>query len=308
MFDSLAIVMPIFIVVGLGLAAGKYGLVSEKVGDGLSEFVYAIAIPALMFRTIAGARPVDVAPWLYWLSYFVGVVTVWALAMLLARRGFGLPKPESAIAGFSTGQANTVLIGIPLIIRAFGEAGTVPLFLLVAIHLPLTMSAATLLVERSLGGDAGLPVILWKLVTHPILIGIALGILCFETQTRPPEPVMAAINLFGDASAPCALFSMGMALSRYGFGADIRMLCGLAVLKLAVHPALVLAMGKYAFNLPPVWTGVAVLFAACPSGINAYLLAERYRRGVALSSSAISFTTLLSPLTTTFWVWLVTRL
>jgi hypothetical protein len=46
-----------------------------------------------------------------------------------------------------------------------------------------------------------------------------------------------------------------------------------------------------------------VLFAAMPSGINAYLFAERYREGVAFSSAAIALTTTLAAFTALFWLW-----
>jgi hypothetical protein len=51
------------------------------------------------------------------------------------------------------------------------------------------------------------------------------------------------------------------------------------------------------FGLPPVWVGVATLFAASPPGINAYLFAVRYDAGVGAASSAIAIGTVLSALT-----------
>lgn len=54
--------------------------------------------------------------------------------------------------------------------------------------------------------------------------------------------------------------------------------------------------------MPLAWPGVAVLFAACPCGINAYLFAERYKQGVADASSAIALSTALSLFTTIAWL------
>jgi malonate transporter and related proteins len=72
-----------------------------------------------------------------------------------------------------------------------------------------------------------------------------------------------------------------------------------------VHPALVLLLATSVFAMPPVWVGVAVLFAACPCGINAYLFAERYNTGVADASSAIALSTLLSMGTIALWLWVL---
>ena len=57
--------------------------------------------------------------------------------------------------------------------------------------------------------------------------------------------------------------------------------------------------------MPPVWAGVAVLFASCPSGINAYLFAERYNEGVALASSAVTLSTILALGTTLLWLYVL---
>jgi predicted permease len=59
------------------------------------------------------------------------------------------------------------------------------------------------------------------------------------------------------------------------------------------------------FEMPPVWAGVAVLFASCPSGINAYLFAERYGEGVALASSTVTLSTMLALGTTLLWLYVL---
>ena len=63
--------------------------------------------------------------------------------MVAARRFFGLTGTSAVVAGFAAGQANTVLVGVPMILKAYGEEGAVPLFLLIAVHLPVTMTLAT---------------------------------------------------------------------------------------------------------------------------------------------------------------------
>src|SRR3954465_15217493 len=157
MWASLAIVLPVFGLIGLGYAARRLGLVSDATGEGLSDFVFTLSVPCLIFRTLARAQLPAVQPWGYWIAYFAAVAIVWALASLAAARFFHVGRTEAVVAGFAAGQANTVLVGIPLILKAYGGEGAVPLFLLVAIHLPVIMVAGTLLVEgrrAPLGGIA----------------------------------------------------------------------------------------------------------------------------------------------------------
>ena len=142
MLESFAIVFPVFGLIAIGYAGNRLGLITGRMGEGLSEFVFSLALPCLIFRTLVRAEIPAVQPWGYWISYFVGVAVVWAAAMLIGRRFYGLSGIPAVVAGFSAGQANTVFVGVPMILKAYGDEGAVPLFLLIAVHLPVTMTLA----------------------------------------------------------------------------------------------------------------------------------------------------------------------
>jgi hypothetical protein len=299
MWESIGVILPAFGLIAVGFLAVRTRLVSERAGDGLSEFVYTLAVPCLIFRTLARAEVPDVQPWGYWIAYFTGVAIVWALAMIVAARLFGRDPGESVLAGFSAGQSNTVLVGVPIILRAYGEEGAVPLFLLIAVHLPIMVAAASLLIE---GRDASLLGIVRRLLVNPIVVAILLGSAARPLGGFIPDPAWRIVELIGSAAVPCALFAMGAALHRYGLTAGLPLPLIVSGLKLVMHPLIVYWLATRVFTMPPAWTGVAVLFAACPTGVNAYLLAERYRQGVALTSSAVSLSTMLAMLTMFLWL------
>jgi malonate transporter and related proteins len=299
MLQSLAIVLPVFGLIGVGYAAHQIRLVTDRTGDGLSEFVFSLAVPCLIFRTLVRAEIPDVQPWGYWVSYFVGVAVVWALAMVIGRRFFGLSGTSAVVAGFSAGQANTVLVGIPMILKAYGDEGAVPLFLLIAVHLPVTMTLATVMAE---GRKASPLAILRRLATHPIVIGILAGSAFRPVAAYVPAPLWQVVDMIGTAAIPCALIAMGIALRRYGLKAGWKLPTLISVLKLVVHPLIVLVLATQVFEMPRAWAGVAVLFASCPSGINAYLFAEQYGEGVAIASSAVALSTALALGTSVVWL------
>jgi malonate transporter and related proteins len=305
MLDTLIVVLPIFLIIGAGLASAMTGLLEDSVADGLSDFVFIVAIPVLLFRTLATAPLPEVQPWFYWLAYFIGLAIVWIITTLIVTRIFGLKGAEVPIAGLTAVQSNTVFVGIPLVLLAVGEQAAVPMFLLIAVHLPLTMTVATLLVERGDQNGDKWGAMLRKLALHPILLGIIVGALWRIAGFGLPGSVNSAMKLLGDAAGPTALFALGMTLKRYGLGAPLVQVGVLSALKLLVQPALVYILAFHVFPMPPVWAAVAVIFAACPSGVNAYLLAQRYKTGVALSSSLVAASTLFAVVTMTGWVWLV---
>lgn len=303
MFELLAVVLPVFGLIGIGFVAGWTRLLSDRTGEGLSDYVFTLGIPVLVFKTMVNAKLPDAQPWGYWAAYFGGVAVVWALAMLVGRRFFGLNHQQSVVAGFCAGQSNTVLVGIPLLLKAYDEPGAVPLFLLVAVHLPVTMTTATLLFEGA--SFRNIFKLAPKLIFHPILLGLMLG-LAYKFTGWPLEgPARTIADNIAASALPCALVAMGLALRKYGVNTDLRLNGVLIGLKLMLHPAVVFFLGFKLFHLPEVWAGVAVLFAASPTGINAYLFAARYKTGEAMASSAIATTTALSLLSTMFWLWML---
>ena len=302
MLAAFLVVLPVFGLIALGYLARWTKLLRETTGEGLSEFVFVLAVPCLLFRTLAKADIPVTQPWGYWIAYFTGLTVVWALAMLIASRFFARKGPELVVSGFAAGQSNTIFVGVPMILKAYGDAGAVPLGLLLAVHLPVTMTIATVLAE---GRSASVTMLFRRLFTHPIIIGIILGVLARPVIAQIPSPVWTLIDLIADAAVPCALISLGISMRRYGLESGLGLPVALSVLKLGLHPLIVYLLATKVFDMPSHWSGVAVLFAACPCGINAYLFAERYRQGVADASSAITLSTLLSLVTTAAWLnWL----
>ncbi|HEY8565656.1 MAG TPA: AEC family transporter [Beijerinckiaceae bacterium] len=299
MFGPALIVLPVFGLIALGYLARRFGLLTDRAGEGISEFVFALAVPCLIARTLARAEIPAAQPWGYWLAYFTGVACVWVLATLAARRFFGVTGTAGVVSGFAAGQANTVFMGVPIILKAYGDAGAVPLFLLIAVHLPVTMSLATLLVE---GRSASPLLLLRRILGHPIIVGIFVGAALRITGLPLPDLVWQGVDLVAGAAVPCSLIAMGIALRRYGLEAGWRLPAVITGLKLGLHPLIVYGLATQVFAMPPAWSGVAVLFAACPSGVNAYLFAERYGEGVAVASSAVALSTALSLVTLLVWL------
>jgi len=303
MQDVIAIVLPVFGLIGIGFAAAKLGLVSVRAGDGLADYVFAIAVPALIFSMLSETEAsMTASPWGYWLSYFLGAAIAWAIAMVVAQRVLKRDGREAVIQGFCSAQSNTVLLGIPLILKAYGDAGAVPLFLLLAIHLPLMMGVASLLIEMSGGESGGIRRFARTLATHPIVLALLAGVLAHTFGIRAPAFLKPVLEGLGASVSPVALVAMGIALARYGFWSDPLAASISSALKLLVHPALVFLLGTFVFRIDPVFVGVGTLFAALPSGVNGYLIAVRYETGEAFASNAIALSTVLSVVTVTLWL------
>ncbi|GEO97770.1 AEC family transporter [Methylobacterium haplocladii] len=301
---ALTLVIPIFGLVVIGWLAAITGLLSERVSEGLSEYVFAIAVPALIVATLTRPGMNGEIAWGYWFSYFGGAAIAWAAGSLIGIRREGVERRGAILHGFAASQSNTIFVGVPMILQAYGEAGAFPLFMLLAVHLPLMMGAATFLIEsdgeRSLGTRLkGLGLVLVK---NPIFLALAAGMALKVFGLAPTGMAKTLIDDLGSTASTCALIALGAGLTRYRVLHDLPGASIVAALKLGLHPLAVWLLAFHVFSMPPAYAGVAVLFAAMPVGINAYLLAARYRTEQGLVAASVLVSTLAAAGTTIGWL------
>ncbi len=80
-----ATIAPVFGLILIGFLAGRSGYVSDAATRGVPEFVFKIAMPVLLFRTIGTATLPDVPVTALLGSFFAAATGTWALATLLSR-------------------------------------------------------------------------------------------------------------------------------------------------------------------------------------------------------------------------------
>ncbi|WP_162894924.1 AEC family transporter [Rhizobium terrae] len=313
MSSVFANVLPVFILILIGWVAARTGILKQETGDALGEFVFKIAVPMLIFRTLADAHFEGASPFRLWVAYFLGVAITWAVGHVVAVYGFRRDAKVGVIAGMSASFANNVFIGLPLVAHVVGKEGLVAISILLAIHLPLMMVAGTILMEGAVakveGGERrGIAAVMKQvgsnLARNPLVSALFVGLIFNLLGLHLPGPIAIVVEQFAAAASPVALLSIGMALTKYPIRGDIGLSGASAALKLLLLPALVFLM-SHLFGLPGGWTAALVLTSSVPTGINAWLIAQRFRSGHSLAASVISITTAFGVLTVGLWAWLL---
>jgi len=291
------IVLPVFGLVVLGYIAGRAGWIKQAAIEGLSTFVFTFAIPVMLFRGIADAQLPAHMPWHFLLAYYSSTLMLYGLTMLLGR-GFGLRNAEPAIFAMSGSYSNVVLLGIPLTIASFDEGARIPLFIVVSTHAAIMFLVTTFSAEVGKGEFeklGSLPLQTARvLLKNTIVVGLLLGLGVNLTGLHLPGLVDKMAAYLAGAALPCAVFSMGASISQYRISGDIGKITAAVVIKNLMHPVLVWIACTRIFHVPADWSAVAILLAACPTGVNAYLFANRYRVIVASTATTVVISTLVS--------------
>ena len=155
-------------------------------------------------------------------------------------------------------------------------------------------------------------------LTNPLPWSIALGALVAAAQVQLPGPLHQVIQMLADSASPVALFTIGAVLSRAaqasqatGLKTPVAQYLPVALLKLFVHPLLVLSAGVIAKALgAPVSAfglTVLVLAAALPSASNVSLLAERYGADNGRITRIIMASTVMAFVSFSLLAWVLVR-
>ena len=123
----------------------------------------------------------------------------WIAGDQIVRRLFGRDHRAGVVGGVSSAYSNAVLLGIPLSIAAYGDAGAVAIALIVAIHLPVAITLGVVLIARAerldgvgtgrLDARAAVTGVLCGMGTNPIILGILAGVLWRFTGIALGGPV-----------------------------------------------------------------------------------------------------------------------
>lgn len=295
-------VFPVFSLIALGFVAGRFAWVGASVSKGLAEFTFTLAVPALLFRTMATAELPSVSPLLVWSTYFGTVAVAWTLATLLTVTVLRRPAADSAPIAMSSGFGNVVMLGIPLALATYGEAAAGPIALIISVHSPVLWTLASVhlaIADRSQAKSMRetLRSVASDLARNTIILAIIAGTLWRFTGLGLNPVIEKSMAFLGQAAIPCALVSLGLSLVGFKIKGQAMTLSSILVLKLVLMPVTAWMLAIHVFALPPVAAGVVIIFAATPTGANAYLFANQYGRAMNSASGAVALGTALSVIT-----------
>lgn len=293
---------PVFLLIGAGFLAGRRQWIRGAAIKDLSNLVFLLLIPALLFRTMSNVRldTLDLKPIF---AYFVAAGAL--LAGSIVWRGFNCRSVVLALAG---SFSNMVMIGITLIGLAYGQAGLVTLLTLVSVHALILLTVGAIVLELAAARESlqqgAEPPRLWQTawsaikgsIIHPIPLPILCGLLFAQTGRTLPGVVDKPLQLLGSAFGPLALVLVGVSLAATPMAGHWRPSLWIAASKNLLLPVLV-GLSAWAFGITGLTLVVMVVAAGLPTGANVFLFAQRYQVVQDLTTAAMGISTALAMVT-----------
>ena len=308
---SLNATMPVFLMMVLGYVLHrKTSLLNDEFADYLNTFVFKLALPVQLFKSLS--QEDFHAVWDNGMVLFCFAVSLASILLLLGLSIFlrnRSLRAEFVQAGYRGSQA---LLGVALLQNIYGSSvGAGPLALVLIGAVPLYNVAAVLLLtlmtpggrlDRKTVGKA-----LRGIITNPIILGIAAGLVW--SLLRLPQPVILqrAVSSLASTATPMGLLALGACIDPKKAAGCWKPTLIASLFKLVFFVMLFLPLAVKLGYRGETLTALLIMLGS-PATVSCFSMARSMGHEGVLSASAVMLTTVCSAFACTVWLYLVKSL
>lgn len=268
-------ILPIFLIVVLGVLLKRSPLINQSLWDGLEQLGYYVLFPSLLFLTLAKADFAALETGTVSLAGLCSVFVMTALTLglwpVVNRLGVGGPAFTSI---FQTATRWNGFMALAIAEKFSGLSGmTVVALVMASIIIPLNFLNVGVMIWFS-GGNRDIRTFALRIVSNPIILGAALGVLVNIAGIPLYEPVLVAVDLIARSSLGLGLVMVGAGLRIADALKPHPSVLLACLLKLIVFPAVMIAIALL-FGIGGQAFVILALCAAVPTAMNGYLLAKQ---------------------------------
>ena len=295
-----ALATPLFSLVLVGYVLMRFSGWSSAVSDSLSQFVFSVALPAMLFRLMSDSSKLPAVDARLLIAFFGGCLIVFVIGRLIAWKIFALDGVSQSVFALGGVFSNNVLLGLPLAKVALGDAAVPSVALVLVFNALILWTLVTVSVEWARHGSFslhGFAKTVRGVLTNPVVASILSGTLLGQTGWPLPDVIDVPLAMVGQAATPMALIALGMGLAEYGVRAGWQISVAITAVKLVVQPLFVWVLARL-LGLPPMETQVVVLLSSMAIGANVYLMSRQFKVLEGPIASSLVLSTGLAAITT----------
>ena len=296
----LAGLVPVFLLIALGAAARRFGILSKAAADGLNLLVANLALPALFVIKVGGS-PLESAFSPRAMLVTVAVTAIAAAVGLGVARWWGMPRAQRGVFTQGALRGNIVYFTFPLILATYGDAGLRLAAVTSTVLIPVMNLLAVGALEAHRPRHSSRVPVAVRVLANPMVVGAVLGLALAMLHWKPWGWLAASLNALADLAFPGALLALGAELEFGRLAALWRPLAAVSAIKLVAMPAL----GWWALarlGASPLECAVGVLLLAAPTAVASNSVAADLGGDTDLAGACVLATTVLSVATYVAWV------
>jgi len=279
-------------------------LLDDNATSQINKFVFRTLLPALLFMDLSTAdfrRVWDGKFVLFCMCatlLSVGAAVVYSLIV-----GKGCERGEIIQASY---RSSAAVLGIAFVNNIYGHStmaalmivGTVPLYNVIAVTALAVTSPEK---DKSRGKSAVALNTLKSIVTNPIILGIAVGMIWSLLKIPQPVILSKSVTYLGNMATPLSLIALGASFKFEEAKGKLPVTLGIAALKLVLFCAVFLPIAvKLGFRGEKL-IAILVMLGSATTG-SCFVMAKNLGHKGTITAFAVMLTTLLSAFTLTGWL------
>ncbi|GAA5131590.1 AEC family transporter [Thalassotalea piscium] len=315
--NIIEIILPLALICFLGYGCAKHSWLSKADIDAISKLTFKLLIPAFLFQKMATTELAGNVNINYFFAFYGPLLFSYSIAYLINYSFHTEHKTHSApssVFALGASYSNTVIVGIPVLIAAFGDNSISLVFLIITFHSALLFTLTSVLAINSQRQndpnkvkDAIWHKLAQQTLLNPLVASITLGLIVNLLPISLPAVLNNTLILLGSPAIALALFLLGCSLTFYRIKQQKYFITFATIMKLIVLPALVYITSKHLLKLPYEVICTLVIISACPTGVNAYLIAKIQNIQRETVAGTIVASTLCCLITLPCWLWLLSK-
>lgn len=304
--------VPIFLVMIVGWAIKQLGVIDDHFANVANKYVFKAALPVLLFRDLSKAdfySQFDIR--------FVGYCAIVTIAMFGGVWIFTdlLMKDKTMRGSFiqCSCRSSAAILGMAFIQNMYSETGMAPLMIVAAVPLFNVISVVALTFKANpvdgvsiedMPKKDGIKKACFNIVTNPIIIGIAVGLLASLVRLQLPAILDKTVNSIAQTATPIALICIGAGFEGRKAIKKIKPTLVGTFIKLIGLAAIFIPMAVYMGFRNQELMAILIMLAS-PTTVTSYIMAKNMNNDEVLASSIIVLTTILSSITLTGWIFIL---
>lgn len=289
--EILNVILPVFLLLGVGYIVGKSMLIDSKSVSDLSIYVFS---PALFFYSVSTSE-MDMSDLGRIVLFSFALFLLFALAVYGIGKTFAWDKVYQNTLMLASGFPNAGNYGLPIILFAFGEEG-VAIGIIYLVMQSLLMNSAGVFYASN-HHEMPKKDILFQVLRMPGFIAILLALVLKVLEVPLPSAVENATRLLGQASIPTMLTLLGITLASIQLKNVLRFIWTATMFKLIIFPLIAFGLLLFLYPAGALEAKVLLVAAATPTAATTTLLAIKFGMNPDMVSSAMFVNTFASIVT-----------
>ena len=298
--------MPIVLLMIFGYICRKVDLLDDHTTSKLNKFTFKAALPALLFKDLSTAD--FRAVWDGEMVGFCVIVTILSVAIAVVYSLFHKDKAERGEIIQASYRSSAAVLGIAFVNNIYGESlmaalmivGTVPIYNIIAV----AVLAATSPDKKGESKKMLFLDTLKGVVTNPIIIGIAVGILWSLIKIPQPAIMSKTVGYMANMATPLSLIALGASFKVEEAKSKVGVTVGICFIKLILFCGIFLPIAINMGFRGEKLVSVLVMLGSATTG-SCFVMVKNFGHKGTITAFAVMLTTICSAFTLTLWLFLL---